>query len=453
MSSGVDYAYAYPFESRLREVSGGRHLALATCGGTEKNPYFFQGRLVHARRSADLLLTCSEISRTRFYSPNEIRRFVFGADPVVTSGGERLRFEAFSLCCGVYARVDLRPNAIEGEFFGRGTTNVDFNAPMRAALVSISNSEKVGLNVGEEVVELERGSEKVVERKVKLPVRWLKGFVEVQAHQSNLKPAFEVSGEEARRFFSSLPKQKPREKGSVSYVVPAGAGMRMTPRETAQAVCVGAPGRLKVLEQLLRYATKLRVYGGDNGVSGWELFLDDASFHLVLSPDASRGFSGEGQVLSQLAKERNSDELAKVRAALQWQACIDVKVLSGRLGFDQKGVDDALAALGARGLVGFDLADGAYFHRELPFNLELVEQLQPRLINARKLIEEKKVRITKQTQENVEAYVKGTDVEHRVVITPQKAQCTCDWKSKHADERGECKHILAVEILSDYENN
>ena len=47
----------------------------------------------------------------------------------------------------------------------------------------------------------------------------------------------------------------------------------------------------------------------------------------------------------------------------------------------------------AGGLVGFDLADSAYFHRELPFDLSLVEKLQPRLQNARKLLKANKVRI------------------------------------------------------------
>ncbi len=453
MSGGMNYAYAYPFASQLETLGKGKHLSLATCGGVDKNPYFFQGRLVQARRSADLLLTVSEISRTRFYSPTAIREMILAADPVVTSGGDRLRFEAFSVCCGVYARVDLRPNAIDGDFVGRGTTNVDFNPPMRAALVNILSSEKVGLNVGADRVELERGSEKVVEKKVKLPIRWLKGFVEVQAHQSKLKPIFEISGEEARRFFGTLPKHLMTQKGTMSYVVPAGKGLRLSPREGPQSVLIGAPGRLKVLEQLVRYANKVRVYGGDDGVSGWEIFLDDASFHLVLSPDASRGFSGEGQVLSQLAHTRKDDDLAKVRATLQWQACVDAQSLATTLNVDESSVAEALATLGTRGLVGYDLAESAYFHRELPFNMDMVEELQPRLINARKLVEEGSVRITKKTSSQVEAYVKGTNVEHRVVVTESKSQCTCEWQAKHPDDRGACKHILAVEILADPENN
>lgn len=454
MSDSVSYAYSYPFPSALQAVGKGKHLRLATCGGVEQHPYFFKGKLIQARRSADLLLAVSEVSRTRFYSPTEIReRLLAAADPVVTSGGDRLRFEAFSVCCGVYARVDLRANAIDGEWVGKGTTNVDFNPPMRAALINILNGDEVGLNVGADRVELEKGSgEKVVEKKVKLPIRWLKGFVEVQAHQSRLKPVFEVSGDEARKFFSSLPKHQVTQKGAVSYLVAAGKGLRLSPREAAQSVLIGAPGRLKMLEPLMRYAKKVRIYGGDLGVSAWEVYIDDASFHIVLSPDASRGFSGEGQVLSQLARSQATDDIAKVRATLQWQSAVDEESLSRTLQVEKSSVKDALAILGTRGLVGYDLAENAYFHRELPFNMELVEELQPRLVNARKLIEEGAVRISKRSGNQIEAYVKGTNVEHRVVVTEEKSQCTCEWKAKHHNDRGACKHVLAVEILADADN-
>src|SRR5258707_5484596 len=90
------------------------------------------------------------------------------ADPVVTGSGEILRFEAFSACCSTYGRVDLLPESIDGTWHGRGTTNVDFNAPMRAALARVRDSDDVGLAVGSNEVSLSRGSESVVERKVAL---------------------------------------------------------------------------------------------------------------------------------------------------------------------------------------------------------------------------------------------------------------------------------------------
>ncbi len=36
-------------------------------------------------------------------------------DPVVTSHEDRLRFESFSGCCGVYARLDVLPGGLDGD--------------------------------------------------------------------------------------------------------------------------------------------------------------------------------------------------------------------------------------------------------------------------------------------------------------------------------------------------
>ena len=112
----------------------------------------------------------------------------------------------------------------------------------------------------------------------------------------------------------------------------------------------------------------------------------------------------------------------------------------------------ALSALGSRGLVGFDLAEGHYFHRELPFDLSRVEALQPRLKEARKLVTAGGIRITRPTDENVEAWVPGSDVEHRVRLTSDGMKCTCPWFAKHQGERGPCKHVLVVQILLDEEH-
>lgn len=444
----VQVQYLYAFPSLLDTSSDKPRLRLATSGGVAQNPYFFQGRMNYPRRTADMLLACSLVSRTRFYSPSEIReRLLMAADPVVTSGGERLRFEAFSVCCGAYCRVDLNPEAIDGDWMGRGTTNVDFNPPMRAALAGVLNSETVGLSVGADGVELERSTGTTVEKKVKLPVRWLKGFVEVQLYQSRMKPAFEVPAQELRRMLSQVPQHQVTQRGAVSYVVPAGKGVRLSQREHPQGVAIGAPGRLKVLEDLLRHAQTVRLYAGPDGVSGWELVMPECSFHLILSPEASRGFSGEGQALAHLSAGTD-ENIAKLRAQLQWQAKIDPQVLAQNLGTDGNTVLSSLSVLGTRGLVGYDLSEGKYFHRELPFDVEMVADLQPRLLKARKLVEEKAIRISSKQADKTEAYVKGDGAEHRVIISDGDAKCTCPWYSKHPGERGPCSHILAVDIMT-----
>jgi hypothetical protein len=379
-----------------------------------------------------------------------LQRILAQADPIVTCSDERLRFEGFSACCGAYARVDLHPEAVRGERFGRGTTNVDFNPPMLAALAMVRESDDVSLTVGADQVELATGRETVLEKKVKLPVRWLKGLVEVQACQSRMRAVHEISGVEAGRFLRSLPRMKTNRRET--WIVSAGRGLRLSQVETRGAVRVGGLERLRVLEGLAPHARWLRIFADDaTGASGWTLLMDDARFHLVISPEVWRGFSGEGQALESLAWGNWKSALPKIRAALKWEAVIDLPSLAARSGLSPQTVQDTLAALGGRGLVGFDLGESAYFHRELPFDMNLVEKLQPRLQNARKLIAAGKVRIDARSAEPIEAYVEGSGVEHRVRLWAEEARCTCPWHSRHGDSRGPCKHILAVRIALEEE--
>lgn len=454
MSTALAHTYRYLSPSEVAATPGGPALSLATSGGTAPNPYFFEGRLLAPRRTADLLLALHQIVTSRFYIPPAmVYRMLREADPVVTSGGERLRFEVFSSCCSVYGRVDLLPEAIDGEVTGNGTTNVDFNPPMRAALARLRERDRVGLKVGREAVEIEHNEETTVERKVKLPVRWLKGFAEVQAYLAELEsePRLVVPGPAAFRFLRSLPA------GShgrfESWVVPSGRGIRLSQRPAGKAVPISGLERLRILEPIARHARELRVYAGPGGVSSWELVTDDSRFHLAVSPDVSRGFSGEGQVLTRLADDSARKRAREAKALLGWQAVIAEDDLGRRLATDGESVRNTLAALGTRGLVGFDVGAGAYFHRELPFDLAKIEDLQPRLKNARALLEAGEVRVVESGDEGetVEAYVKGSKVEHRVRLEGDDGRCTCRWYARHQGDRGPCKHVLAVLLWRDRE--
>ena len=163
--------------------------------------------------------------------------------------------------------------------------------------------------------------------------------------------------------------------------------------------------------------------------------------------DVWRGFSGEGQVLASLASGLSEKHLDTIAESLTWESVIDIEKLSRESGATPEEVRSSLAVLGTRGLVGYDLETSSYFHRVLPFDLALVEQLQPRLVNARKLIADGKVRIASHTPERTEAFVTGTDVEHFVRIGETESKCTCPWYAKHQGERGPCKHVLAVQMM------
>jgi hypothetical protein len=348
----------------------------------------------------------------------------------------------------VYARADLEAPTFDAEIQGRGTTNVDFNSAMRAALAQLRQSDAVRLAVGAQGVHLTRADEAVIEKKVKLPIRWIKGFTEVQAYLPALKPRFTIPAVEAVRFLRSL-----RRGGrQASWVTVLGRGLRLSQRETKDAVRVTGADRIRILEPMLIHARELRVWADESSaVSAWEVIFPTGRFSILISPELSRGFSGEGQMLERLAGNESAGALPAVKAALRWQARIDPDDVGARAGLQRSQVESALAMLGSRGLVGFDLERGAYFHRELPFDMDKVDSLHPRLLDARKLVMENLVRLVQRSGEGdavrAEAYVRGTDVEHRVRLQPEGDKCTCPWYGKHQGDRGPCKHVLAARIV------
>jgi hypothetical protein len=101
--------------------------------------------------------------------------------------------------------------------------------------------------------------------------------------------------------------------------------------------------------------------------------------------------------------------------------------------------------LGASGLVGFDVAEGAYFHRELPFDLSTLADMHPRLADAQALLAAGAVSITAQSP--FAASVHSGDVDRQVRELGGELQCTCPWFARHGGERGPCKHVLAAEAL------
>ncbi|GAA4636949.1 SWIM zinc finger domain-containing protein [Actinoallomurus vinaceus] len=433
--SDVTQSYAYLHRSSLAD---GR-LGLETSGGTAlagpaAHPRFFSGFLTDPAPAAAGLLAVAKVARTRYFLPIQERV----RDPVVTSNGDRLRFESFSACCGVYARLDLLSDALDGEMHDRGTTNVDVGEPLRQSLTRVGR-DPLHLAVGPDELTVTTFDGTVVEKKVPLPQRWLRGFAEVQVITAGFEPRAELSAAEAARFLRSLPKGS-RASGA-QWVVPAGRSLRLTPRAAPGAVCLPGPQRLEALAPLLPYARALRAYGpavrpGDLPcASAWELDLPGMRLVLTLSPEVRRGFSGEGAVLDGLTRDEADADL--VGALLAFEPRVEVDLLADRSGLPADRVRHALTRLGTAGRVGFDLAEAAYFHRELPYDAGLAEAMNPRLANARALIAAGEVR------PDGDLTVVGGQ---RVRFESDAASCTCPWWAEYRGSRGKCKHVLAAEI-------
>jgi DprA winged helix domain len=442
---GATHSYAYLRSSGVDPASRRARLETAggvTVAGPTANPRFFTGFVAGAEQAAAGLLAVANVAQARYYQPQAAGL----RDPVVTCNGDRLRFESFSGCCGVYARLDVLSEALDGEVHDRGTTNVDVNGPLRQALARVGGADPLHLAVGPDELAVTTLDGPVVEKKVPLPERWLRGFAEVQVLAAGFDLRVELAAAEGLRFLRALPAGA---RGPALWAVPAGRSLRLASRPVPGAVCVAGPQRLQALVPLLRHARALRAYGpvvaatSPPTASVWELVLAGMRLLVMVSPEPYRGFSGEGAVLEALAGDQVDADAELVGALLTFEPRVEVDLLAERSGLSPARVLAALGQLGTAGRVGYDLAEAAYFHRELPYDAGRVERLNPRLGNARALAASGAVRLDGDL-----ARVVVNDHEHRVRFDGDVAVgCTCSWWARYRGSRGKCKHVLAVELV------
>jgi hypothetical protein len=419
----------------LLETSGG-----STDRGLPANPRFFAGFLVAAERTAAGMLVLADLARADFRRSGAERVF---RDPILTSDGSRLRMESFSACCGGYARLDVLDPALDGEVLACGTTNVDVNPPLYRALTRIGAGDPLRMSVGLDELMVATLDGVVIERKVPLPDRWLRGLAEVPAVAAGLDQRAELGTAEAAAFLSRLPRASER---GVRWLLPAGRSLRTTTTPVAGAVCLADAHRLGVVRPLLPFTRALRIYGPVAGhgagplASGWELDLGDQRFTLLLSPDTYRGFSGEGGLLHALAGDRATDDAELVGERLSWTGPVDIGRLSEETGLDRERVSGALAALATCGRVGYDCAEVGYFRRELPYDASRIDQLNPRMAAARALAAAGQVQATP-TGYEVRSADRTYLVHHAI---DGRWGCTCAWWTDYQGGRGPCKHVLAA---------
>lgn len=139
-----------------------------------------------------------------------------------------------------------------------------------------------------------------VERKVPLPQRWLRGFAEAQVLGAGLALRAEVPPAQAAAVLRSLPRLTLGSGARTTrWVVPTGRPLPPMSRPAPGAICLPGAERLTGLIPVLRHATGVRLYApenfeGEDKAVVWEVGLPGMRLTLLLSPSASRGFSGEG---------------------------------------------------------------------------------------------------------------------------------------------------------------
>jgi hypothetical protein len=150
-------------------------------------------------------------------------------------------------------------------------------------------------------------------------------------------------------------------------------------------------------------------------------------------------------VLRDLADERSAEDADLVAAAAGVRPPASTWPRWPRdAGLTPDRVRTALGRLGAAGRVGWDCAESAFFHRELPYDPAVLEGMHPRLRDARALLDAGAVR--PDPDDPTLTRVRSGDAEHVVRRSDAGSLCTCPWWGRHRGSRGPCKHVLAADL-------
>ena len=447
----LEQTYRYPFPSGLVGEGDRRRLRLATSGGPAANPQFFRGRLLLPVVAADLLLTLGDVARSRFHVPPQmLKRILELADPVATCADDRLRFEAFSACCSVYGRVDLLPEAYDGETLGRGTTNVDFGPGIRAALAGVQDAERA------------RPRRRCVGRRGR-GGRWrppssdgsrcrragCAGSWRSRRSRRSWRSAAELDASGARAFLRSIPKiavettglARARRSGPADPPPRPGSRCRRpgrpgpsSPVRPGRSPRDGAPGLRRGRGRQHRLAARRARRSADARPESRGL----ARLLRGGSGPASPGGRCAG------SERRGGPRGARLGAAAGRRTPSRPRP-AGRA----NEVVGALAALALSGIVGYDLAEAASSGASCRSTSVASSGSSHDFATRGGWSSGGPSGSTRRRGPGLAAWVAGAGgVEYRVRSTRTAGRCTCPWYGRHRGDRGPCKHVLAVQLVA-----
>ena len=439
------------FKNESTLINGNLALSIApalTPNGVENDPLFFNGEIIYPTIVSGGLLVLADIVSTRYFKYVPVAQ----RDPILSAQGDILRAECFSACNGVYARMDLFQSALDGEIL-YGTTNVDIGSNLRKSLFNVKQGDRLKFRIGDDGWKALHSknldgsmlTDIHIQRPVKMPDRWVRALGNCAMLHQNMEYKFHIEGMQAKSFIAMLPAATGKERSG--WLTPTKTGVMLKPKEEKNSVYISGLHRLSALKRIMSNVNAVYFYAPKDGEPGQmmiEVCMTGANITLSLTAKSYEGYSGEGALLDSLSTPKILECADKIDNILNFESRLDIDKISKTIGIVKNDMNDAMELLAVSGKLGFDVRDRAFFHRELPDDPDRVLKDNPRLVGAKKLVED-----TEYIDDNI-WHVKSGDTTYRVIYPTdenlENAKCTCTWYLKHQNSRGPCKHILAVKL-------
>lgn len=409
----------------------------------------------------------------------------FILDPVVSVFPDQITFEVFSKDEGAYAMLSIDKEAfeVEGEL-KYGTTNIDFSNEFVSAIKQMRSYRETHLNIGSEQVEIEtkkeKESHKTIEKKLKLPDSWLRGFLQVQSASLLTYTKFDLKPIDLYNVIRHLSLNKDQKKGGRAIRVELIPGelprLVLEPWNIViqtsgniykgsrpEIIRVWGRKRLKVLSGLLGIADSIEVFLLGSGMPAYFVVkMGLATFTLAITGFSAANWS-QGVVFDLLLPREKAENktLEAIIKALNKKPLMSIDELKTELKIDGKELLSGLQNGCQKGLLMYDMTSIRL--RPLLDEMPTWDEMKFRNMKERKAFDliAKKDTVVLESEEHihdvgVELIGKVKDLEEKrdyrplLKINPEgrilKAECTCSFFRKHKLKEGPCEHLIALRI-------
>src|SRR5262245_5839934 len=309
-------------------------------------------------------------------------------DPIISVHPDEVLFEVFSKDEGTYAKLGFprAAFALDGEP-ACGTTNIDFSAALYAGIQQMRSYRETRVGIGRDQVSVATAAAtkgEVLEKKIRVPDTWLRGFLQVQSAATLPRDSFPLAPIDlynALRHLRLNGDKKGKRRGLRVELVPGEAPrLVLEPWEVvipstagpfrgkaAKVVRIWGRRRLLLLRRVLPLIEQVEVHLMGNGLpSFWVLRAPDLTITLGLTGFTTSNWSQAVSFdLLLPRKTQTSGPLETVLAHLAkvWRA--DTKELAKATGLKGAALLEALQLGCQQGKLMYDIAEDVFRLRPL----------------------------------------------------------------------------------------
>jgi hypothetical protein len=405
-------------------------------------------------------------------------------DPVVTVHPDQVFFEVFSKDEGAYAKLGFDLGALDLAYQPTcGTTNIDFSPALFAGIEQMRSYRRTRLSIGKEAVKLATTSAaSVLEKQVKVPDSWLRGFLQVQSAAALPRDVFRLAPVDLYNVLRHLrmnADRKGRRRGLRIELVPGEAPrLVLEPWETvvpstagtyrgraARVVRLWGRRRLLLLRRLLPFVGAVEVHVLGSGLpSFWVLRAGPVTLTLGMTGFTAANWSQAVSFDLLLPRKTQSGQpLEDVLHYLSTVWVADARHLSSATGLKGAALAEALQSGCQQGKLMYDLASDVYRLRvltEAPLDMARLQYRNQRERSAHDLLARRgAVQIVSENRiagTGLELTGKVAVSEDRREYRPvmllneegqvSKAECTCTFFRKQGLKAGPCTHLVALRL-------